>query len=334
MNIHCTTEKSFHLSACLEMVLRDSSEKYLYAGILDEFLEVAWPGGSDACGQGLQHSGLIRVPADSHRRLLPGLPGESRASAAELRPRGPAVPGAAPLPGSPAAAKAPSSRFRTASQKRTSGVPGCQAARRAASKLQAPREEKGQCAFAKLKSPSPGAAARAGGARARGPRCNSAGSQAGGAPPGQKGLSAERRQPGGLGEHKGRLCPCSSQVHLCLRSPSQRKVTEEPAGSPPSSGVWSTGMAKFFLQDAGNSDENRTVLAGTAGSVCTHSCVLLPGPRRRGKPVPIPGRAGQEGAQANLFRSDKNVSLLRGRGRRWDRTGRPSISFHQNPDQL
>lgn len=113
--------------------------------------------------------------------------------------------------------------------------------------------------------PFSGRSGSAGGARARGPRCNSAGSQAGGAPPGQKGLSAESRQPGGLGEHKGKLCPCSTQVHLCLRSPSQRKVTEEPAGSPPSSGVWWTGMAKFFLQDAGNSDENSTVLACLLG---------------------------------------------------------------------
>lgn len=43
MNIHSTTEKPFHLSAWLEMFLRDSGEKYPHAGMLDEFLEVAWP---------------------------------------------------------------------------------------------------------------------------------------------------------------------------------------------------------------------------------------------------------------------------------------------------
>lgn len=232
--------------------------------IQEEFLEVALPGGSEACGPGLDGQRAAGCPSGGTppRRLLPGLRSESRASAAAPAASS-ALPGAARLSrGAWRWQKRPVPAFSRPPRKRPAE---CQAARRAASKLQAPREEKGQCAFAKLKSPSPGAAAHAGGARARGPRCNSAGSQAGGAPLGQKGLSAERRQPGGLGEHKGKLCPCSTQVHLCLWSPSQRKVTEEPAGSPPSTGVWWTGMAKFFLQDAGNSDGNRTVLACSLG---------------------------------------------------------------------
>lgn len=68
--------------------------------------------------------------------------------------------GCAPLPGSAAAARVPCLRFRTASLEKTAEG---QSARRAASKLQALGEEKGQCAFVKLKSPSPGTATHGGG---------------------------------------------------------------------------------------------------------------------------------------------------------------------------
>lgn len=218
-------------------------------------------GGSDACGQGLQHSGLTasgRPRTGGSSQASPASPERARQGC------GPGAPGSA-VPGEPGGRKGapfPLSHGLPEEDQRSARLPGCQA--RSIKAAGAPRR-KGPVCVRETQKPFSGRSARAGGARARGPSCNRAGSQAGGAPPGQKGLSAERRQPGGLGEHKGKLCPCSTQVHLCLRSPSQRKVTEEPAGSPPSSGVWSTGMAKFFLQDAGNSDENRIVLAGLLG---------------------------------------------------------------------
>jgi hypothetical protein len=112
----------------------------------------------------------------------------------------------------------------------------------AASKLRAPGEE--------------GVRERPRASEARLPAQRRAGRGAGseaGVPRRDKGASVlGRGGPGARGEHKGKLCLPSTQVHLCLlRSSSQRKVTEEPAGSPPS-GVWSVGRAKFFPQDAGN----------------------------------------------------------------------------------
>lgn len=82
-----------------------------------------------------------------------------------------------------------------------------QAARRAASKLQAPGEEKGQCAFLKLKSPSPSTGE---GERELKLRFHSVGTQAVGAPPGQKGLSAgEEAAPGPGGRIKGSCVPAA-----------------------------------------------------------------------------------------------------------------------------
>ena len=114
-----------------------------------------------------------------------------------------------------------------------------QAARRAASKLQAPREEKGQCAFPKLKSPSPGTAAAEEGEREPRVRLNSVGSQAAGAPSGQKGLSAgEEAAPGPGGSIKGSCVPAALKVTFVFRVQVKGRLQKEPPGSPPSSGIW------------------------------------------------------------------------------------------------
>ena len=137
-----------------------------------------------------------------------------------------------------------------------------QAARRAASKPQAPREEKGQCAFPKLKSPSPGTAARGGGGEGAESALEQCGQSGRGRPVGTKGPQCWRGgRPGAWWQHKGKLCPRGTQGHLCLPSPSQRKVTEGASRLSSLLRDLVTGMAKLFLQDAGNSDENSNVLA-------------------------------------------------------------------------
>ena len=71
----------------------------------------------------------------------------------------------------------------------------------------------------------------------------------------------ERRPPRAWWQHKGKLCPRGTQGHLCLPSPSQRKVTEGASRLSSLLRDLVTGMAKLFLQDAGNSDENSNMLA-------------------------------------------------------------------------
>lgn len=79
------------------------------------------------------------------------------------------------------------------------------------------------------------------------------------------------------------------------------------------------GMAKFFLQDAGNWDENRNGLVGTAVRIYVNSCVLWAGPRRSGgKPVQVTGTSGPKGPWANTLRSNKNALV----GKAGDRIGR------------
>lgn len=85
-----------------------------------------------------------------------------------------------------------------------------QSARRTASKLLPLGEEKGQCAFEKLQSSSPGTEIHGGGERELKLCFNRVSSQAGGAPPGQKGLSAgEEAAPGLGGSIKGSCVPAA-----------------------------------------------------------------------------------------------------------------------------
>ena len=118
------------------------------------------------------------------------------------RPHGPASGRAGAFPGKPGS---PALAFARPPRKRRAQLP---AARRAASKLQAPGEEKGQCALAKLRSPSPGTATPGEG-RGRGHRAQSAGSQAG-RPPGQRASVLPRRPPRGPGGRiKGGCVPAA-----------------------------------------------------------------------------------------------------------------------------
>lgn len=104
-------------------------------------------------------------------------------------------------------ARAPCLRFRTASLEKTAEG---QSARRAASKLQALGEEKGQCAFANSKALLQAQRLTGEGERELKPRFNRVGSQAVGAPPGQKGLSAgEEAAPGLGGSIKGSCVPAA-----------------------------------------------------------------------------------------------------------------------------
>lgn len=93
-------------------------------------------------------------------------------------------------------------------------------------------------------------------------RFNSVGSQAVGAPQDKRASVLERRQPPGPGGSiKGSCVPNSTQVHLCLLSPSRRKGTEGARRLTSLLRDPMIRMAKLFLQDAGNSDENSNELA-------------------------------------------------------------------------
>lgn len=169
-------------------------------------------------------------------RTSPGPVGSSQA--------GPTTPRAGERAGGslPREARQPCPCFRTASPKKTGAAPGRQAR---SIKAAGARRRKGPVCAREAQKPFSGHGDSGGGERARTPRPERG--QSGRAPAGTKGLSAAAEAaPGPWWENKGRLCPRRTQVHLCLLSPSQRKVTEGACGLPSLSGVWWIGMAKFF----------------------------------------------------------------------------------------
>lgn len=96
-------------------------------------------------------------------------------------------------------------------------------------------------------------------------------------------------------------------------------------------GVWSIGMAKFFPQDAGNSDENRTVLAclllGQPAVFTPTAASSGQGKRGAGQAGKRTGRGGREKAQANMLHGSKSLPLLRGKRCRYDRNGVRGVLF-------
>ena len=147
------------------------------------------------------------------------------------------VPGAcAPLPGNPGRG-APCARFRTASLKKSNGAPGCQAR---SIKAAGAQRRKGPVCIPKTQKPlSRHSDSRRRGERELKLRFNSVGSQAVGAPSGQKGLSAgEEAAPGPGGSIKGSCVPTALKFTFVFWVQVKGRLQKEPAGSPPSSGIW------------------------------------------------------------------------------------------------
>lgn len=83
-------------------------------------------------------------------------------------------------------------------------------------------------------------------------RLNSVGSQAAGAPSGQKGLSAgEEAAPGPGGSIKGSCVPAALKVTFVFRVQVKGRLQKEPPGSPPSSGIWSQEWPSSFSKMLG-----------------------------------------------------------------------------------
>ena len=188
-------------------------------------------------------------------------------------------------PGTPGRG-APCPRFRTASLKKSSGAPGRQAR---SIKAAGAQRRKGPVCIPQTQKPLSRHSGRGGGGEGAESALEQCGQSGRGRPVGTKGPQCWRGgRPGAWWQHKGKLCPRSTQGHLCLPSPSQRKVTEGASRLSSLLRDLVTGMAKLFLQDAGNSDENSNVLACYLGDQSVFVSIAAcsdQGQGREGRPV-------------------------------------------------
>lgn len=155
-------------------------------------------------------------------------PAPSRSAAGPAARRAPALPGACASPGKPSgrqSALCPLSHGLPEKDQRSARLPGAQhqSCRRPEKKRASVRSRSSKALFQAQRLTRKGE-------RTLKPRFNSVGSQAVGAPPGQKGLSAgEKTARGPGGSIKGSCVPAALKFTFVL-SPSQRKVTEGACG--------------------------------------------------------------------------------------------------------
>lgn len=203
-------------------------------------------GGSDACGQGLQHSGLTasgRPRTGGSSQASPASPERARQGC------GPGAPGSA-VPGEPGGRKGapfPLSHGLPEEDQRSARLPGCQAR---SIKAAGAREEKGQCASAKLKSPSPGAAlAREG--RGRGDRAVTGRAVRLGVPRRDKRASVlSGDSPGAWGSIKGSCVPAALKFTFVFGVQVKGRLQKSPQALLPRQGSgrqeWPSSFSKML----------------------------------------------------------------------------------------